>query len=346
MLFLTDQIEERIQRKNEFDGSLIFGTSVFNKRTKRDEHVDYSRKQVREFFVDPRTGVLYEHMAQIRCCPICSRKDHRILFVKDGFHHVKCSCGFIFVNPTAGDKFRDVFFRDIYQTWTEVLLTPEQELVDSSKFRYGLEFIENHIGENKGLIVDVGAGSGLFLKIARDAGWKVSGVELNLKAVEKIRNLGIEVFDKAMDEGIYAPSSVDTITIWEILEHINKPNEFLRIIKNILKPSGLLFICVPNINSLVTRILHERSRTFGGHAHVNFFSIETLSMLLEKHEFEVLETDTVISELGTIMNHLSYEDPYSGLSSNNLGFFLTPEFIYQHNLGSRIFMLARKKGKN
>ena len=138
------------------------------------------------------------------------------------------------------------------------------------------------------------------------------------------------------------PNSVDVVTTWEVLEHINEPNEFIGQIRNILKPGGLLFVCVPNINALVTRILHEKAWTFGGHAHVSFFSIETLSRLLEKHEFEILETDTVISELGTIKNYLSYEDAYSGESSLELD-FLTPAYLYEHNLGSRIFMLARKE---
>jgi 2-polyprenyl-3-methyl-5-hydroxy-6-metoxy-1,4-benzoquinol methylase len=340
-----EQTEERLQRKNEFDGSLVFGTRDFNKRTRRNEHVNHSKRLARDFFIDPQSGLLYNHMAENRDCPICGGKEFDTLFVKDGFCHVKCRCGFIFVNPTASDKYRDKFFRDIYQTWTEVLLTPEEEVIDTCKFNYGLEFIENHIGGNKGLIVDAGAGSGLFLKIARDAGWKVSGVEFNQKAVENIRNLGIEVFDKALEEGIYAPNSVDVVTIWEVLEHINMPDEFIKQIRNILNPGGLLFVCVPNINALVTRILHEEARTFGGHTHVNFFSIGTLSRLLEKHGFEALETDTVISELGTIKNYLSYEDPYGGESSLELD-FLTPEYLYKHNLGSRIFMLARKKGKS
>jgi 2-polyprenyl-3-methyl-5-hydroxy-6-metoxy-1,4-benzoquinol methylase len=333
--------KNRVQRKNEFDGSLVFGTRAFNKRTRRDEHIDQSAKQVRDFFIDPETGLLYKHMAEDRDCPICGGKEFDTLFIKDGFHHVKCGCGFIMVNPTANDENRDRFFSAEYESWTNVLLTPEEELVDTKKFRYGLEFIEGHTGGNKGLIVDIGAGTGLFLEVAREAGWKVSAVEYNQKAVEAIRSIGIEVFDKALEEGIYAPDSVDIVTIWEVLEHINDPNEFIRGIRNILKPDGLLFICVPNINALVTRILHEKSRTFGGSAHVNFFSIETLSRLLTKHGFQVLETDTVISELGTIRNYLSYEEPYSGQSPLELD-FLTPEYLYQHNLGSRIFMLARK----
>jgi hypothetical protein len=91
----------------------------------------------------------------------------------------------------------------------------------------------------------------------------------------------------------------------------------------------------------VTRILHEKARTFVGSTHVNFFSIATLSRLLKNLNFKVLETDTVISELGTIKNYLSYEEPYSGGAQLELD-LLTPEYLYAHDLGSRIFLLAQK----
>lgn len=307
-------------------------------------NVESDQKLVLDFFIDNKTGLLKEEMAENRNCPICGRKNFKTLFIKEGFIHVKCDCGFIFVNPTASDKYRDIFFRDIYTSWTEVLLTSDEVMIDSKKFEFGLEFIENYIcnTKNKRFIVDIGAGSGLFLKIARDNGWKVSGVEFNKKSIENIKKLGIEVFNKPLEKNIYPHNSVDVVAIWEVLEHINHPNDFVKEIRNILKPDGYLFVCVPNICALVTRILHEKSGTFGGFSHVNFFSIDTLTKLLQKHKFEVLIVDTAISELGSIKNYLSYEDPYTCDSSFNLD-LLTPKYLYENDLGSRIFMLCRKR---
>ena len=331
---------EKLRLKNSFDGGLIYGTRNFNKSTGRNEHIDIAVKQATDFFINPITIRLKEEMAEYRLCPVCGKDQNQEMFVKDGFRHVKCGCGFIYVNPTAKDKYRDIFFKDIYQTWTGVLLTEEQEMLDSSKFSYGLRLIEFYY-PGKGLIVDIGAGSGLFLLVAQDLGWKVSGVEFNKKAVEHIKSLGIEVIDRPLEDGFYQSNSVDVVAIWEVLEHINHPNEFVTQICNILKPGGILFVCVPNINALVTRILHEKARTFGGSAHVNFFSIETLGKLLRNNGFNILDSDTVISELGTIKNYLSHDEPYKGNSDLELD-FLTPEYLYANNLGSRIFLLAKK----
>ena len=298
---------DKTKKKNRFDGSLLFGTANFNNKTGRNSHVDHSLKIVRDYFMDLETGTLHQHMMLQRECSVCGASEYRVLFNKNGFQHVKCpACDFIYVNPSASDQYRDHFFKDVYQSWTEVLLTPEQELIDTNKYEYGLEFIEA-MSPSKGNLVDIGAGSGLFLKVAQEHGWDVSGVEFNNKGVENIRKLGIEVFDRPLEDEIYQPGTVDVVAIWEVLEHINAPNEFLKQIHTILKPGGLLFNCVPNINALVTRILHENARTFGGHTHVNFFSIDSLSAMLKNNGFSVLSTDTIISELGTIKNHLAYE---------------------------------------
>lgn len=333
---------EQTRKKNRFDGGLSYGTANFNNRTGRNSHVDHSRQIVRDYFLDDATGTLHQHMMLQRDCAVCGAVKHDLLFNKDGFHHVKCSaCGFIFVNPSACDQYRDHFFKEVYQSWTEVLLSPEQEAIDTIKFEYGLEFIEA-LCPGKGKLVDIGAGSGLFLKVAREHGWEVSGVEFNDKSVENIRKLGIEVFDRPLEDEIYPAGSVDVVAIWEVLEHINDPNQFLQQIRDILAPGGLLFICVPNIHALVTRLLHEKARTFGGHTHVNFFSMQSLSALLARNGFSVLSTDTVISELGTIQNYLMYEDPYNGCAESGFD-FLTPEFLYQNDLGSRILLLCRKE---
>lgn len=332
--------DEKLRIKNSFDGCLIYGTKEFNELTGRNKLENPETEQFTDFFIDPKTKMLKEKMAEYRNCPICGCDENELIFVKGGFRHVRCQCEFIYVNPTAQDKFREEFFRDIYHSWTEVLLTEEQIKIDNIKFEYGLNIIEPYKNA-KGLLVDIGAGTGQFLKIARDRGWGVCGIEFNKKAVEQIQSLGIDVVDKPLEDSTLEETSVDVITLWEVLEHINDINGFMTNVSCILKSGGLLFICVPNINALVTRVLHEKSGTFAGYSHVNFFSIDSLGSLCEKHGFKILETDTIISEIGTIKNHLCYQDSYSGDANLPLD-FLTPEYLYDNNLGSRIIILCRK----
>ena len=47
--------QQRLEAKNAFDGSLVFGTGHFNRRTGRDQHID-RRKPIRDYCVDADTG--------------------------------------------------------------------------------------------------------------------------------------------------------------------------------------------------------------------------------------------------------------------------------------------------
>jgi hypothetical protein len=65
-------------------------------------------------------------------------------------------------------------------------------------------------------------------------------------------------------------------------------------------------------------------------------------MLLEGCGFEILELETILTELGSINNYLDFQDPYLGEAGP---FFpdLTPEVIHDKLWGSRLLALARKR---
>lgn len=137
-------------------------------------------------------------------------------------------------------------------------------------------------------------------------------------------------------------SQADVIMIWDVLEHIDDLSIFLSIVRKAMKNNGLLLVMVPNLKSLATRIIREKSPTFTWQ-HLNYFTIASLSKLLQKHHFSVRFKETLISEVGNIHNYLSFEDPYMGISENNPAFdFLTPDYIHRNLLGSRLLVVARK----
>jgi len=128
--------------------------------------------------------------------------------------------------------------------------------------------------------------------------------------------------------------------VWTVLEHVLDPEDLLKDIHQVLVPGGVLLILVPNIDSLANRILHERSTTFSGETHINLFNASTLARLLKKVEFELIECETVLTQLGTINNYLNYEDPQFGEGGPVLD-FLTPEYIHEQMLGYLLLTLAR-----
>jgi 2-polyprenyl-3-methyl-5-hydroxy-6-metoxy-1,4-benzoquinol methylase len=227
--------------------------------------------------------------------------------------------------------------------WMGVLQSGPQVDMDRLKFTYGLDVASSLCGiENPGSLLDVGAGTGTFVRIAKEAGWKTTALEFNIASAESLEREGYRVIVKPLELADLPPASFDLITLWEILEHVAEPQLILRNVSKLLTPSGILLILVPNAGSLVTRILHEKSNTFGGHSHLNHFNVTSLKYLLETNGFEILETETLLTELGTINNYLDYQDPYLGDAKP---FFdsLTPEIIHDRLWGSRLLVLSKKK---
>ena len=89
----------------------------------------------------------------------------------------------------------------------------------------------------QGRLLDVGAGTGFFLRAAKKRGWTVTGVEPNLSA----RNLANikspnTVFDSDTLRTL-PEKSFDVITLWHVLEHLPNLEDDIRIFQKLLKPN-------------------------------------------------------------------------------------------------------------
>ncbi|MDR1038325.1 MAG: class I SAM-dependent methyltransferase [Deltaproteobacteria bacterium] len=337
--WLTDR-KARLERKNAFDGALVYGTAKFNRETGRD------RTHRSPFLdcVDPETGLIRADLVRPRSCPVCSEAPGPGLFIKDGFRHVKCPvCGLIYVSLILREDVMLRFWREEL-AWMSVLNSGPQEKLDRLKFAYGLDAAGawRPEGAGPGNLLDMGAGNGTFVRVAGEMGWKATALEINTESVQSMLDEGIRVIVKPLELSDLPQGSFDLVTFWEVLEHLAEPRHALTRVGPLLNEGGLLLILVPNAGSLVTRILHEKSNTFGGHSHLNHFDAGSLSRLLESLGYEILEMETLLTELGAINNHLDFQDPYLG-DAAAFTTELTPQVIHDRMWGSRLFVLARRK---
>jgi 2-polyprenyl-3-methyl-5-hydroxy-6-metoxy-1,4-benzoquinol methylase len=329
----------RLDRKNAFDASLVVGTARFNRDTGRDRMA----RQPFAKFIDPATGLIQLDMLRPRGCPICGSPPGKGLFVKEGFRHVRCDyCDLIYVSLILREDLLIQYWREEF-AWKSVLKSQPQLDMDILKFGYGLDLAASYLEGSKDLL-DIGAGNGDFVLLAKERDWQAVAMELNLESVANLERSGVQVIVRPMELADIAPDSFNLVTMWEVLEHLTEPKNVLHEVRRVLPARGLLLILVPNVNSLVTRLLHERSDTFGGHSHLNHFNPKSLTKLLEITGFEILEMETLITELGSINNHLNFQDPYLGeAAAFHPG--LTPDFIHKNYLGSRLLVIARPATK-
>lgn len=152
-----------------------------------------------------------------------------------------------------------------------------------------LKLINSFSSEEKNLL-DIGCGTGAFLKTAKDDGWEVFGIEPNEKARE-IANKSCEgsVFNSEELE-IFKTKSFDVITLWHVLEHLPNLDAQVLILKTLLKPNGTLVIAVPNYKSYDAKYYKNFWAAYDVPRHLWHFSRESILRLFKTVEMKVVNT--------------------------------------------------------
>lgn len=332
--------EERLIRVNAFDGNLVMGSRGFNKVTKRDEHLKKISLR-KSALIDPATNQLKTELIEKRACPLCGSETADTIFIKDGFPHVRCtSCEMVYVNCLLRPGALNSLYEN-EETYSEILTNEVQKKLDDLKFLYFLEIIEEDL-PGKGNLLDIGCGPGHFLSLAKEKGWSVTGCEFNQSCLPHLKKAEIPVINRPIEDSDIPDGSLDCVTLFTVLEHIPDPKNLLRQIRRILVKGGVTGILVPNIDAIANRVLHEKSTTFSGDVHINLFSDTTLRKMLEETGFEIIGSETILTNIDLINNYLNYENPLFGEGRSVLP-FLTPEFIHKNLMGYLLFVLARAK---
>jgi 2-polyprenyl-3-methyl-5-hydroxy-6-metoxy-1,4-benzoquinol methylase len=286
-----------------------------DRETGRDRYFAAKERELEEL-LDPESGMLSGRFSRRISCPLCGGDAHTTLFVKRGYPIVRCDdCALVFANPQVDESLVLAEYRATSaranDLWVDVLLSERQLDLDREKFEEILDELERCRGD--GRLLDVGTSIGLFLRLALDRGWDAVGTEFGERAREVARErFGVEVSDLPLEELARADMRFDVVTLNSVLEHVNEPRSMLAQVRMLLKPGGAVFLIVPNVESLACRVLHERAATFDGRNHLVYFSIDTLTRMLDAEGFDVVETHTRVSSLDAVLEWLSFSDPYSG----------------------------------
>jgi SAM-dependent methyltransferase len=97
-------------------------------------------------------------------------------------------------------------------------------------------------------VLDAGCGAGAFLDLARTAGLRTFGLELNPTAAGKARAKGHAIFDKLLPDlpADACPGGFDLITLFQVLEHVSDPVDVIKQASGRLRPGGYVSIAVPS----------------------------------------------------------------------------------------------------
>lgn len=254
---------------------------------------------------------------------------------------VQCRyCGYVYANPR----------------WTGRELLGAYEAVEDETyvreragrvltFRRHLDSLQRFTGPGRGRrLLDVGAYTGVFVEVAREAGWDAQGVEPSQWAVQVAQRHGLPVI-QGTQATIDVPSeSFDVITMWDVIEHVENPPAELAHANHLLKPGGLLAVHTMNVESFFARLMGRRWPWLMD-MHIHYFSERTLRQMLQKEGFEILASGAQgrYLRLGYLATRLQGLSPPLGAWARRLSRRLgLDEVAVPVNMGDLFSVFARR----
>ncbi len=200
----------------------------------------------------------------------------------------------------------------------------------------------------RGMLLDVGAATGFFLKLARERGWRISGVEISPHAASIAGRAGLPVAAGALETHPLPAASFDAVTLLDVVEHVSDPGAMIRRCLKLLRPGGILAINTPDTASVWARIFGSRWHAYCPPEHLSYFSVRNLGELLGSNSFEVLACAKIGKRFTpAYICSMLYRWQGLGVWKRLERLFLRPPFdriAVPLNIRDNFFVIARKAG--
>lgn len=247
-------------------------------------------------------------MKKRRECVFCHTENKfTIKYKLSAFNIIKCShCSLlsrdlILTDLKVKNLYSKAYFCELQKNYFSAGLF--QAITTSSRyhdFKTRLKKISRYCNLKKGLLLDVGCGTGVFLKAAKDAGWQVKGLEIS----EFASNFAKKTFNLAVLQGKleklnYPTDFFDIVTCWDVIEHAERPDKLIKESKKIIKTGGYLVLQTMQTDSLpflladmvyrfsFGKIKYPINTAYPLH-HAHHFSKKILSQFLKNNGFDII----------------------------------------------------------
>ncbi len=237
-------------------------------------------------------------LEKISNCPLCNSTELELHLTATDytttlelFNIEKCtSCGFVFTNPRpTSSAIGNYYQSDNYISHTDggTGLLDKIYLI-ARKFALNWKYNLLKAKHTTGNLFDVGCGTGEFISHMKSKGWKVTGMEPSAAAREKATLKIQQNVHANLDE---ITQQFDVITLWHVIEHIHLLNETVLKLKSLLKPTGTIFIAVPNHESPDAKTYRQHWAGYDVPRHLWHFSKTTMEKLMVDNGLKI---DTII----------------------------------------------------
>lgn len=156
-------------------------------------------------------------------------------------------------------------------------------------WRLKLDYYGRHLTRQQfpktGHLLDVGCGNGAFLTRSSEMGWRAMGCEPDPKAVTVCRKLGLNVIEGSAFHPTLDKYKFDVITLSHVLEHVDDQPALLQRLYDLLHPNGLLWIALPNPESIGFEVFGASWRELHPPFHLSIPTQSIVAKLLTEAGF-------------------------------------------------------------
>jgi len=234
-------------------------------------------------------------------CPVCNNSNSKeslkcrdYLVTNELFSVYQCpQCGFGFTQDFPSEdeigKYYDAPEYISHSDTDKGLINSLYHIARNISLKSKTKLILKYTDIQKGKLLDIGTGTGYFLHAMCKKNWIVTGIEKSEATriyAHKKFGLNIQDSDYLFD---IPDKTKDAITMWHVLEHVEKLNPALSNLHRILKDDGVLFIALPNKASFDADHYKEYWAAYDVPRHLWHFSPNDFEEMANKHNFEIVE---------------------------------------------------------
>ncbi len=236
---------------------------------------------------DSNQGLTAPEPSEFVHCPVCGKDDARHEREVNGYRLVRCAaCGMVFMNPQyTAEQIAELYENRETESLAAVYTRIGASTSVIAQYQDRLKLFEA-ILPGRGRLLDFACGPGYFFELAQARGWDAHGTELGRWAADMARARGLRNLHLGRLSDLNFPdASFDVIHAAQVLEHLANPIDELLHLRRILRPGGLLYVDVPNYQTLPIMLNRDDFMLNEPPQHVNFFRPRQLSLLLRSCGF-------------------------------------------------------------
>ena len=249
-------------------------------------------------FIQIKPNRLQVTLEKVEACPVCRYriskpylicKDHSVS--GEEFTLVQCaSCNFVYTNPRPNEKQIGKYYQSAnYISHTDTnkgIINKVYHLVRKKTVADKVKLV-NRLHE-KGKLLDIGCGTGVFLEHCKKQGWQTKGIEPDEGARTIAHNrLNVPIEKDFLTS--YSNEKFDIITLWHVLEHIHELNKTVEKIVSMMTTDAKVVIAVPNIGSYDAQLYKNYWAAYDIPKHLYHFTKKTLELLMSNYGLRLVE---------------------------------------------------------